>query len=90
MRGMLALGCAWLALAAGSAASAAPASSPSWYVITQDVVGNAVTALGQPDRDVGRLRGFVLTSPGGEALYAIIDVDRILGMGAGASSSPMA
>ena len=58
-----------------------PAADPSkWYVVTGDIVGDQVAALADPGKPLGRLKGFVLSSADGRALYAIVDVGGFLGI----------
>src|SRR5262245_12414006 len=75
---------------APAASAQTPAPSPSGFsftasrgfVVTRDVVGQDVTSRDNPGRILGRLVSLVLTAPGGQAQYAVIDVGGLLGIGA--------
>ena len=81
---LVALCLAWPASAQTTAPSA---TGFAWtasrgFVITRDVVGQDVTSRNDPGRIFGRLVGLILTAPGGQVQYAVIDVGGVLGIGA--------
>ncbi len=81
--------------AAAQAAGAAAPPGFAWtaargFVISRDVIGQPATTRENFNRDIGRLLSLVLTAPGGQALYAIVDVGGFLGIGAKPVAVPFA